>query len=90
MKKLVENEYLIQERSTHDRRSIRVKLSDKGLKLREALTRVFENHVMSLGPDSVTSENLAEANDALLRLERYWSNLLDYGARGPNLNILSN
>ena len=87
VKKLVENEYLIQERSTHDRRSIRVKLSEKGLKLRESLTRVFENHVMSLGPDSVTANDLAEANDALLRLERYWSNLLDYGARGPNLTF---
>ena len=31
VRKMVENGYLIQERSTHDRRSIRVRLSDKGL-----------------------------------------------------------
>lgn len=87
VKKLVENGYLIQERSTHDRRSIRVKLSDKGLRLRDELTKVFENHVLSLGPDSVNTDDLNKANEILRLLERYWSNLLDYGARGPNLSF---
>src|SRR5579872_2700676 len=30
VKKMVENDYLVQERSTHDRRSMRVRLSPKG------------------------------------------------------------
>ncbi len=30
VKKMVENGYLVQERSIHDKRSVRVKLSDKG------------------------------------------------------------
>src|SRR5277367_7061815 len=33
VKKLVENGFLLQERSPHDKRSTRVKLSDKGLQL---------------------------------------------------------
>ena len=34
LKKMVENGYLVQERSVHDRRSIRVKLSEKGHAIR--------------------------------------------------------
>ena len=87
VKKLVENEYLIQERSPHDRRSVRVKLSAKGLELRNQMTKMFENHVVAMGPDSVTADDLEKSNDALLRLERFWSNILEYGARGPNLTL---
>src|SRR5215211_7236316 len=35
VKKMVENGYLVQERSVHDRRSIHVKLTDKGRALRD-------------------------------------------------------
>src|SRR3546814_7969203 len=42
VKKMVENGYLVQERSLHDRRSVRVRLSDKGLELREKLGSMFE------------------------------------------------
>src|SRR5438105_2766573 len=34
VKKMVENGYLVHERSVHDRRSIHVRLTDKGRKLR--------------------------------------------------------
>src|SRR6202012_3639301 len=37
VKKMVENGYLIQERSPHDRRSIRVRLSEKGLHLQKKM-----------------------------------------------------
>src|ERR1700745_2387916 len=37
VKKMVENGYLSQERSVHDRRSIHVGLTEKGAKLRERL-----------------------------------------------------
>jgi DNA-binding MarR family transcriptional regulator len=42
LKKMVDSGYLIQERSQHDRRSIRVKISPKGLQLREHLDSFFE------------------------------------------------
>src|SRR6201996_7414382 len=42
VKKLVENNYLIQERAPHDRRSVRVKLSEKGLALHKKLGECFE------------------------------------------------
>src|SRR5579863_10344415 len=37
VKKLVENGYLVHERSLHDRRSVHVKLTDKGRTLRDQL-----------------------------------------------------
>jgi DNA-binding MarR family transcriptional regulator len=37
-RKMVENEYLAHERSVHDRRSIHVRLTEKGIKLRDSLT----------------------------------------------------
>ena len=38
VKKMVENDYLVQERSVHDKRSIRVRLSDKGKELKNGIT----------------------------------------------------
>ena len=40
VKKMVENGYLVQQRSLHDRRSIHVHLTDKGFKLRDSLTEM--------------------------------------------------
>jgi DNA-binding MarR family transcriptional regulator len=38
VRKMVENEYLAHERSVHDRRSLHVRLTEKGIKLRDRLT----------------------------------------------------
>src|SRR4051795_4630561 len=44
VKKMVENGYLAQERSVHDRRSIHVKLTDKGRALRDRLAVMHRRH----------------------------------------------
>jgi DNA-binding MarR family transcriptional regulator len=48
LKKLVESGYVRQERSQRDRRSVRVRLSDKGRELAERLTTMFANHARAL------------------------------------------
>src|SRR6478609_6023932 len=45
VRKMVENEYLVQERSEHDRRTIHVRLSEKGKKLRDELSKMHERHL---------------------------------------------
>src|SRR5882762_3711297 len=45
VKKMVENGYLMQERSVPDRRSIHVKLTDKGRDLRDRLSGMHRRHV---------------------------------------------
>src|SRR3954449_3496687 len=54
VKKMVENGYLAQERSVHDRRSIHVKLTDKGRKLRERLGLMHQRHVEMLKETAIT------------------------------------
>src|SRR5438045_6540546 len=43
VKKMVENGYLVQERSVHDRRSIHVRLTDKGRTLRDRLDELYRD-----------------------------------------------
>src|SRR6266705_5872263 len=69
VKKMVENDYLVQERSAHDRRSIHVRLSEKGKKLRDELSNMHERHLVMLTETSLKPEDLQTAGVALKRLE---------------------
>lgn len=77
VRKMVENGYLIQERSTHDRRSIHVRLSQKGLELSERIDAMFDRQVHALQA-SEAAKDLASAGAAYRRLERFWTGLLEY------------
>src|SRR5579859_6834736 len=72
VKKMVENGYLAQERSVHDRRSIHVKLTDKGRELRDRLTGMHQRHVELLGQTNITDADLQTVIVTLRRLERFW------------------
>ena len=48
VKKLVENGYLIQQRSLHDRRSFHVKASERGVAVYRHLSALFERHVAEM------------------------------------------
>jgi len=80
VRKMVENNYLAQERSTHDKRSVRVRASDKGLQLWARLDDMFKRHADRMGNDSVSSSELQQANLVLQRLERFWNSPGAYGA----------
>lgn len=73
IKKMVENGYLDQERSIHDRRSVRVKLSDKGKALRDQLNAMFKDHTEKLTAAGVGDANMANLNKALKALENFWA-----------------
>jgi len=72
VKKLVETGYLAQERSVHDRRSIRVRLTGKGRELRDRLTLMHRRHVEMLSQTAVTDGDLHSVSQTLRRLERFW------------------
>jgi DNA-binding MarR family transcriptional regulator len=82
VRKMVENGYLVQERSTHDRRSIRVRLSDKGLSLCREIDAMFERHAKALPGVPVDAGNLNKASASYRDLERFWISLLNFGLRG--------
>ena len=77
VKKMVENGYLIQERSEHDRRSIHVRLSEKGRTLCEKLVQMHDRHVEMLGQTPVTEADLVATGATLKRLERFWTRAAD-------------
>ncbi len=81
VKKMVEHGYLEHERSAHDRRSIRVRLSAKGLELYDKMNAMFERHVAALAESPIDEESLRETTKSLKELERFWTNLLTYGVR---------
>ena len=72
VKKMVENDYLIQERSVHDKRSIRVRLSEKGMKLRQVIEEMFKRHEQRISGTQLTPERLKALNDTLMQMERFW------------------
>ena len=78
VRKLVENGYLIQERSTHDRRMMRVRLSDKGFELVAKIDALYERSARELAETGLQAADLARANEVLRRLERFWSVQLSF------------
>ena len=83
VKKMVENGYLAQQRSLHDRRSIHVRLTEKGRRLRDRLTAMHQRHAEMLPQAAVSAEDLEAANTALRRLERFWIRAGDLVLRPP-------
>jgi DNA-binding MarR family transcriptional regulator len=72
VKKMVENGYLVQQRSAHDRRSVHVRLTDKGIKLREVLAAMHRRHADMLGQALIGTDDLDATAVTLRRLERFW------------------
>ena len=83
VKKLVENGYLAHERSTYDRRSIHVKLTEKGRSLRERLGLMHQRHVDMLKETAITQADLEAVIVTLRRLERFWMHRSDVAPRPP-------
>jgi|TARA_Y100000294_G_scaffold8693_1_gene8192 DNA-binding MarR family transcriptional regulator len=81
LKKLVENGFLEQERSTYDRRSVRIRLSEKGLALREEIDVLYQRHVAALAEGVLAVSDLDEINRSLRTLERFWSDEINFGKR---------
>src|ERR1044072_4707107 len=58
LKKMIENGYVTQRQVPHDRRSIRVKLTDKGRELAERVSEMHQPHVEMLKETAVTESDL--------------------------------
>jgi len=82
IKKLTEFGYLAQERSSHDRRSVRLRLTDKGMKLC-TIIRAQQNDIADkLAKTGDFGEELTKSGSTLQRLERAWTDIIRYGFDG--------
>jgi DNA-binding MarR family transcriptional regulator len=86
---MVENEYLAHERSVHDRRSIHVRLTEKGIKLRDSLTVMHRRHAEMLSRAAVSADDLEAAGVTLRRLEHFWIRAADLVQRPQRLAPVS-
>lgn len=73
VKKMVENGYLIQERSHHDRRSIMIRLTEKGLALCQRLNGMFDRHAVLLSKGKLTEDEFKVMATMLRKMEQFWT-----------------
>jgi DNA-binding MarR family transcriptional regulator len=79
LKKLVETGFIHHQRSDLDRRSVRVRLTEKGRKIRALVDALYERHIASVCEIGVASvEELEAMNSVLRRLERFWADQIRY------------
>ena len=79
LKKLVENGYMHHQRCEIDRRSVRVRLTEKGRKVQLVVEELFLRHAEGLEARSVLDLNgIEEINTSLRRVERCWSDQIRY------------
>ena len=77
VKKLVENGYLIQEQSKHDKRATRVKLSEKGVELSAKIDELYVRNVDGLTHHNIGEQDLRDTNETLQNMEQYWAHYIN-------------
>lgn len=73
VKKLTESGYIEQNRSIHDKRSIRVSLTEKGKALYKVLDTMFRRHEGNQEGTNLTQESFRDAIQTLQNIERFWT-----------------
>ena len=79
LKKMVEMVYMHHQRSEIDRRSVRVRLTEKGRSIRDIVAELFVRHADGLQSKGVLgSEGIEDITSSLRRVERYWTDQIRY------------
>ena len=79
LKKLVDAGYMHHERSEIDRRSVRVRLTEKGRGVHLIVSKLFKTHAEGLMSRNVfDQEGVEDIAGALKRVERYWTEQIQY------------
>ncbi|MDQ2065760.1 MarR family transcriptional regulator [Xinfangfangia sp. CPCC 101601] len=79
LKKLVDLGYMHHQRSDIDRRSVRVRLTDKGASVRRQLGELFTRQAEIIEKRALVGINgMDEINSALKRMERFWTEQIRY------------
>jgi DNA-binding MarR family transcriptional regulator len=82
LRKLGEHGYIVQERSPHDRRSVRVRLSDKGLTICRKLDAMLGRQLAAVNTSELGPE-LKSAAQVYRLLERFWIGQIGYSRALP-------
>ncbi len=79
LKKLVESGYMHHQKCEVDRRAVRVRLTEKGRDVRQTVAELFERHASILQDKAIVdSEEINDTNDAMRRIERFWTDQIRF------------
>lgn len=79
IRKLVDLGYIDYQRSTADRRSVRIRLTDKGKKASDLVDQLYERQLGSLEVvGEIGCEDFKQINGVLMRLEGFWVNQIRF------------
>jgi DNA-binding MarR family transcriptional regulator len=79
LKKLVEMGFLDHQRSRIDRRSVRIKLTEKGHEVRNIVDALYQKHVRTVEQvGGINTDEFSTLNKSLHRLERFWTDQILY------------
>lgn len=79
LKKLVELGYMHHQKCHVDRRSVRVRLTQKGREVRTIVAGLFERHALGLEKAGVIgTQGMEDIAFTLKRIERYWADQIRY------------
>ncbi len=79
LKKLVDTGYISHQRSSADRRSVRVSLTEEGKDVRDRIQGLFDRHLGSVEKvGDVNIDMVGTTNLTLERLERFWADQIRY------------
>jgi len=79
VKKLVDLGFINHQRSRIDRRSVRISLTEQGREVHQIVEGLYEKHVMTVEQiGGISGEEFGRLNQALSRLERFWTDQIRY------------
>lgn len=79
LKKLVEMGFISHHKSEHDRRSVRVALTEKGRMISEMIDSLYDEQLEEImGDELLGLEDMRDLRKNLRNLERYWSDQLRF------------
>ena len=81
IKKLSELGYLTQERTAHDKRSVTIRLTEKAMKVVQAIRELEGRLAGDLSKQDIDAKTLDDLCVTLRRLERTWADYIHYGGR---------
>lgn len=81
LKKMIENQYITQEQSVHDKRSTHVRLAPKGLKLLEKFDAALQKQIHNLQFNGLKNTEIKNLLEQGRHLENFWSHMLAHELR---------
>ncbi|WP_312861461.1 MarR family winged helix-turn-helix transcriptional regulator [Segnochrobactrum spirostomi] len=79
VRKLTEAGYIVQERCTRDRRSIRIRLTERGREIAAIVGNLYERNARTIGDVGLFgASDLRQMTTALQRLDRFWDDQIRY------------